>query len=325
MHSDYVTAEVGVNKIFIAGHQGMVGSAIAKKLGEGYIHAKKRVLDLQRQDKVESFFDEYRPEIVILAAAKVGGIHANNTYRAEFIYNNLQIQNNIIHSSWLFGVKKLIFLGSSCIYPKFAEQPIKEEYLLSSPLEYTNEPYSVAKIAGIKMCESYHKQYGCNFLAVMPCNLYGPNDNFHNEDSHVLPALIRRFHEAKQNNEPHVEVWGTGKAQREFMHVDDLADAVVFALRKIDAEHIYSQNISHLNIGTGQEISIAELAKKIADTVGYEGEIRHQLDKPDGTLRKLLDVSRLEQFGWKYKISLENGLNDTYGWYNEQDAANLRL
>ena len=325
MYSKYITPEVGVNKIFIAGHQGMVGSAIAKKLGEGYIHAKKRVLDLQRQDKVEAFFAEYRPEIVILAAAKVGGIHANNTYRAEFMYNNLQIQNNIIHSSWLFGVKKLIFLGSSCIYPKFAEQPIKEEYLLSSPLEYTNEPYSVAKIAGIKMCESYHKQYGCNFIAVMPCNLYGPNDNFHNEDSHVLPALIRRFHEAKQNNEPHVEVWGTGKAQREFMHVDDLADAVLFTLRKIDAEHIYKQNISHLNIGTGQEISIAELAKKIAHTVGYEGEIRHQLDKPDGTLRKLLDVSRLEQFGWKHKISLENGLSDTYNWYGEQDAANLRL
>ena len=325
MFSNLVTPEVGVNKIFIAGHEGMVGSAIGRKLGEGYIQAKKRVLDLQRQKEVENFFAEYLPEVVILAAAKVGGIHANNTYRAEFIYNNLQIQNNIIHTSWLFGVKKLIFLGSSCIYPKFAEQPIKEEYLLTSPLEYTNEPYSVAKIAGIKMCESYHKQLGCNFISVMPCNLYGPNDNFHSEDSHVLPALMRRFHEAKENNEPHVEVWGTGKAKREFMHVDDLADAVIFALRNVDAEHIYKQNISHLNIGTGEEISIAELARKIADTVGYEGEIKHQLDKPDGTLRKLLDVSRLHNFGWKHKISLENGLSDTYDWYGEQDVTNLRL
>ena len=325
MFSNLVTPEVGVNKIFIAGHEGMVGSAIGRKLGEGYIHAKKRVLDLQRQKEVENFFAEYLPEVVILAAAKVGGIHANNTYRAEFIYNNLQIQNNIIHTAWLFGVKKLIFLGSSCIYPKFAEQPIKEEYLLTSPLEYTNEPYSVAKIAGIKMCESYHKQLGCNFISVMPCNLYGPNDNFHSEDSHVLPALMRRFHEAKENNEPYVEVWGTGKAKREFMHVDDLADAVIFALRNVDAEHIYKQNISHLNIGTGEEISIAELARKIADTVGYKGEIKHQLDKPDGTLRKLLDVSRLHNFGWKHKISLENGLSDTYDWYGEQDATNLRL
>lgn len=325
MFSSIVTPDVGVNKVFIAGHNGMVGSAIARKLGEGFLHADKRVLDLQRQDQVENYFATYRPEVVILAAAKVGGIHANNTYRAEFMYNNLQIQNNIIHSSWLFGVKKLIFLGSSCIYPKFAEQPIKEEYLLSSPLEYTNEPYSVAKIAGIKMCESYHKQYGCNFIAVMPCNLYGPNDNFHPEDSHVLPALIRRFHEAKQNNEPYVEVWGTGKAKREFMHVDDLADAVIFTLRKIDAEHVYKKNISHLNVGTGKEISIANLAKQIASTVGYEGEIRHQLDKPDGTLRKLLDVSRLNNFGWTHKIDLENGLSDTYDWYSEQEYSDLRL
>ena len=325
MFSHRITPDVGINKIFIAGHNGMVGSAIGRRLGEGFLHADKRVLDLQRQDQVENYFATYRPEVVILAAAKVGGIHANNSYRAEFMYNNLQIQNNIIHSAHLFGVKKLLCLGSSCIYPKFADQPIKEEYLLRSPLEYTNEPYSVAKIAGIKMCESYYKQYGDNFIAIMPCNLYGPNDNFHNEDSHVLPALIRRFHEAKENNEPYVEVWGTGKARREFMHVDDLADAAVFALQNIDAEHIYELNISHLNVGTGEDISIADLAKQVASTVGYEGEIKHQLDKPDGTLRKLLDVSRLHSFGWKHKIDLENGLSDTYGWYSEQDAANLRL
>ena len=325
MFSHRITPDVGINKIFIAGHNGMVGSAIGRRLGEGFLHADKRVLDLQRQDQVENYFATYRPEVVILAAAKVGGIHANNSYRAEFMYNNLQIQNNIIHSAHLFGVKKLLCLGSSCIYPKFADQPIKEEYLLRSPLEYTNEPYSVAKIAGIKMCESYHKQYGDNFIAIMPCNLYGPNDNFHNEDSHVLPALIRRFHEAKENNEPYVEVWGTGKARREFRHVDDLADAAVFALQNIDAEHIYELNISHLNVGTGEDISIADLAKQVASTVGYEGEIKHQLDKPDGTLRKLLDVSRLHSFGWKHKIDLENGLSDTYGWYSEQDAANLRL
>jgi len=325
MFSYQISPEVGVNKVFIAGHQGMVGSAVARKIGEGYLHAKKRVLDLQRQDKVENFFAEYRPEVVILAAAKVGGIHANDTYRAEFIYNNLQIQNNIIHSSWLFGVKKLIFLGSSCIYPKFADQPIKEEYLLASPLEYTNEPYSVAKIAGIKMCESYHKQYGCNFISVMPCNLYGPNDNFHIEDSHVLPALIRRFHEAKENNAPHVEVWGTGKARREFMHVDDLADAVSYILQNVDAEDVYKQNISHLNIGSGEDISIADLAHQIAKTIGYDGEIKFQLDRPDGTLRKLLDVSRINNLGWKSKISLEEGLSETYNWYNQQEPENLRL
>ena len=299
------------SKIYVAGHRGMVGSAIIRQLeAHGFANIITRThkqLDLTNQSVTQDFFAEQKPDYVILAAGKVGGIHANNTYRAEFMYNNLQIQNNIIHSSHLFGVKKLLCLGSSCIYPKFADQPIKEEYLLRSPLEYTNEPYSVAKIAGIKMCESYYKQYNDNFIAIMPCNLYGPNDNFHNEDSHVLPALIRRFHEAKENNEPHVEVWGTGKARREFMHVDDLADAAVFALRKIDAEHIYGLNISHLNVGTGEDISIADLAKQVARTVGYEGEIRHQLDKPDGTLRKLLDVSRLHNFGWKHKINLENG------------------
>ena len=325
MFSVQVSPDVGVNKVFIAGHNGMVGSAIGRKLGEGFLSADKRVLDLQRQTDVENYFAAYRPEVVILAAAKVGGIHANNSYRAQFIYNNLQIQNNIIHSSWLFGVKKLIFLGSSCIYPKFAEQPIKEEYLLSSPLEDTNEPYSVAKIAGIKMCESYHREYGCNFVAVMPTNLYGPNDNFHLEDSHVLPALLRKFHEAKVNKEPEVLVWGTGKARREFLHVDDLANAVHHVLTKIDAKDLWSQRVSHLNIGTGEDISIAELAKKIAKVVGYEGEIKHQLDKPDGTLRKLLDVSRIKKTGWEHEISLEDGLKNTYDWYTSKDESELRL
>ena len=313
-----------LDKIYVAGHKGMVGSAIVRRLKslgyENILTVTKKFLDLTRQEHVEKFFWQNKPDVVIDCAAKVGGIHANNTYRADFIYNNLQIQNNLIHTSHTYGVKKLLFLGSSCIYPKFADQPIKEEYLLRSPLEYTNEPYAVAKIAGIKTCESYYKQYGCNFISVMPTNLYGPNDNFDLKNSHVLPALLRKFHDAKESICSVVEVWGTGKAKREFLHVDDLANACVFILENVNSEDIYDQNISHLNIGMGEDISIADLAALISKTVRYEGEIKFQLDKPDGTLRKLMDSSRLNGLGWKPKISLEEGLRITYEWYQNQSA-----
>jgi GDP-L-fucose synthase len=312
------------SKVFIAGHEGMVGSAIMRSLVhsgyENIITASHGELDLINQSRVVKFFRAKRPDVVVDCAAKVGGIHANNTYRADFIYNNLQIQNNLIHTSYEFEVKKLLFLGSSCIYPKFADQPIKEEYLLASPLESTNEPYSVSKIAGIKMCESYYKQYNCDFISVMPCNQYGPNDNFHPKNSHVLPALLRRFHEAAVNDETNVEVWGTGKAKREFLHVDDLARACVFLLENVSSSTIYQENISHLNIGSGEEISIASLAKLIAETVGYKGKISFQLDKPDGTLRKLMDVSRIKKLGWEPKLSLKEGLTQTYNWYKENET-----
>tara|TARA_B100000676_G_scaffold63045_1_gene62435 strand:+ start:20787 stop:21752 length:966 start_codon:yes stop_codon:yes gene_type:complete len=314
-------------KIFIAGHNGMVGSAIMRNLSSnGYktiYFADRQHLDLLNQQSVDKWFKENDVDVVIDAAAKVGGIHSNNTYRADFIYENLQIQNNLINSSHKHGVKKLLFLGSSCIYPKFADQPIKEEYLLTSPLEYTNEPYAIAKIAGIKMCESYYKQHGCNFISIMPTNLYGPNDNFHPDNSHVLPALLRKFHEAKQAICSVVNVWGTGKAKREFLHVDDLAKAAVFVLENVDAEDIYSKNISHLNVGSGEDISIADLAKTISNTVMYEGEIQFELNKPDGTLRKLMDNSRIKSFGWKPTISLEEGLKSTYNWYRANED-NLR-
>ena len=307
--------------IFIAGHGGMVGSAIERNLrSKGYkriVTAPSVHLDLTRQDRVEHFFQTNRPDVVIDCAAKVGGIHANNAYRADFIYNNLQIQNNLIHAAYEYESKKLLFLGSSCIYPKFADQPIKEEYLLRSPLEYTNEPYSIAKIAGIKMCESYHKQYGCDFFSVMPCNQYGPNDNFELNNSHVLPALLRKFYEAKEGNLDSVGVWGTGKARREFMHVDDLASACTFLLENINASDIYDKGISHINIGSGEDISIRDLAHKLANIVGYTGDIQFDLDKPDGTLKKLMDISRLKKFGWKPRISLDDGLNMTYSWYRE--------
>lgn len=308
-------------RIFVAGDNGMVGSAIVRTLKEkGFekiITAPRSDLDLTRQDQVESFLQVNKPSIVVDCAAKVGGIYANNTYRADFIYSNLQIQNNLIHTSHKLGVKKFLFLGSSCIYPKFADQPIKEEYLLRSPLEHTNEPYSIAKIAGIKMCESYYRQYDCNFLSVMPCNQYGPNDNYNLQDSHVLPALIRKFYEAYVYNYKSVEVWGTGKARREFMHVDDLANACVFLLENVDASDIYEQGISHLNIGSGEDISIHDLAHKIAEVAKYDGEIKFDLEQPDGTLRKLMDVSRLNKFGWKHDISLDEGLNTAYSWYKE--------
>jgi GDP-L-fucose synthase len=311
-----------IDKIFIAGHKGMVGSAILRKLKslgyENIMTSPKAYLDLTRQEPVEKYFWTNKPDIVIDCAAKVGGIYANNKYRADFIYNNLQIQNNLINASHNHKVKKLLFLGSSCIYPKFADQPIKEEYLLRSPLEYTNEPYSVAKIAGIKMCESYYKQYNDNFISVMPTNLYGPNDNFDLKNSHVLPALLRKFHEAKECMQTAVDVWGTGKARREFLHVDDLASACVFILENVEAKDIYDQNISHLNIGMGEDISIADLAKLISDTVKYEGEIQFELDKPDGTLKKLMDSSRLNKLGWSPKINLKEGLKSTYEWYSKQ-------
>lgn len=309
-------------KIFIAGHNGMVGASILNKIKAKYTNSEivtidKKFLDLTHQNSVLTYLQNQKFDIIINCAAKVGGIYSNNTYRADFIYNNLQIQNNIIHASYLSGVKKLLFLGSSCIYPKFAEQPIKEEYLLTSPLEYTNEPYAIAKIAGIKMCESYYKQYDCNFISVMPTNLYGQNDNFHPENSHVLPGLLHRFHLAKINNKPFVQIWGTGKAKREFMHVDDMADACLHVLDNLEAKDLYNQNISQINIGSGYEISIAELAQKIREVVDYRGEIKFDLTKPDGTLRKLLDSSRLNKLGYKPKIDIDSGLKNTYNWYLE--------
>lgn len=316
-------------KIFIAGHKGMVGSSIFDKLSkqnksDEIITIDRKYIDLTNQNMVFNFFENHKFDILIDCAAKVGGIHSNNTYRADFIYENLQIQNNLIHASYLTGVKKLLFLGSSCIYPKFAEQPIKEEYLLSSPLEYTNEPYAIAKIAGIKMCENYYKQYGCNFISVMPTNLYGPNDNFNPQNSHVLPGLLHRFHLAKINNEPFVEIWGTGKAKREFMHVDDMADACLHVLQNLEAKDLYQQNISQINIGSGEEISIYELAKKISEIVKYNGEIKFDLNKPDGTLRKLLDCSRLNKLGFKSKINIDHGLKSTYNWYlNNQNKLKI--
>lgn len=313
-------------KLFIAGHNGMVGSSILNKIKKKYpkyniVTIEKKYLNLEQQNIVFTYFENHKFDIVINCAAKVGGIHSNNLYRADFIYQNLQIQNNIIHASYLSGVKKLLFLGSSCVYPKNADQPIKEEYLLNSALEYTNEPYALAKIAGIKMCESYYKQYGCNFISAMPTNLYGPNDNFHPQNSHVLPGLLHRFHLAKINNEPYVQIWGTGKAKREFMHVDDMADACLHVLDNLDAKDLYNQNISQINIGSGHEVSIFELAQKICEVVNYTGEIKFDLTKPDGTLRKLLDSSRLNKLGYKSKIHLDQGLEQTYQWYlNNQNS-----
>jgi len=307
------------DKIFIAGHNGMVGSAILRKLrSEGYTNLcflSRKDLDLTNQTETFQWFENNNFDVVIDCAAKVGGIHANNTYRADFIYNNLQIQNNIIHASYKTKVKKLLFLGSVCIYPKFTDQPIKEEYLLRSPLEPTNEPYALAKIAGIKMCESYYRQYGCQFMSVMPANLYGTNDNFHLENSHVLPALLRKFHEAKEKNSPTVKVWGTGEAMREFMHVDDLANACVHVLKECDFDKIYSQNISQINLGTGEEISIKNLAHLIARVVNYEGKIQFDTSKPDGTLRRVLDNKRINDLGWSHEINLEEGLKSTYEWF----------
>ena len=296
-------------KIYIAGHRGMVGSAIYRKLQkEGYNNIITRVsseLDLRVQADVADFFAQEKPDYVFLAAAKVGGIVANNTYRAEFLYENLQIQNNIIHSSYLNGVKKLMFLGSSCIYPKLAPQPLKEGYLLTGPLEQTNEPYAIAKIAGIKMCDAYRAQYGCNYISVMPTNLYGYNDNYHTENSHVLPALIRRFHEAKVQGLPDVTIWGTGSPKREFLFADDLAEACFYLMQNYDEEGL-------VNIGTGEDISIKDLALLIKDIIGYQGEIKFDTSKPDGTPRKLMDVTKLHSKGWKHTIELSEGIKMAY-------------
>jgi GDP-L-fucose synthase len=302
-------------KIYIAGHRGMVGSAIERKLNaEGYhniIHRTSSELDLRNQDLVNSFFFVDKPDYVILAAAKVGGIHANNTYPAEFIYDNLMMEANIINASYLNKVKKLLFLGSSCIYPKNAPQPLKEEYLLSGYLESTNQPYAVAKIAGIEMCDSYRAQYGCNFISAMPTNLYGTNDNYHLENSHVLPALIRRIILAKKNNDPVVTIWGTGTPRREFMHVDDLADACYFLLQNYNESGL-------VNIGWGEDVSIKELATMIASEVGYTGTFEFDTSKPDGTPRKLMDTTKLTKLGWKPSIKLETGISRTIGEVMDQ-------
>ncbi len=297
------------SKIYIAGHRGMVGSALVRKLEqEGYSNIVTRTskeLDLRNQQAVADFFAQEKPDYVFLAAAKVGGIVANNTYRAEFIYDNLMMESNIIHHSYLNGVKKLLFLGSSCIYPKLAPQPLKEEYLLSGYLEHTNQPYAVAKIAGIELCDSYRAQYGCNFISAMPTNLYGPNDNYDLEKSHVLPAMLRKFITAKRNNLPEVELWGTGSPRREFLHVDDLATACLHLM-----EHYSEQGL--VNIGTGEDVTIKELAELIQGIVGYAGSIRWNTDKPDGTPRKLMDVSKINSFGWKASIDLPTGIKMVY-------------
>ena len=293
------------SKVYVAGHRGMVGSAIVRKLErEGYtniITRSSKELDLRDQAAVTEFFRSEKPEYVFLAAAKVGGIVANNTYRADFLYENLMIQSNVIHQSHVNGVKKLLFLGSSCIYPKMCPQPIKEEYLLTGSLEHTNEPYAIAKIAGLKMCESYRMQYGSDFISVMPTNLYGPNDNYDLNNSHVLPALVRKFYEAVRDGKPHVEIWGSGKPMREFLHVDDLADACYFLMQQYSGAGFF-------NIGTGTDLTIADLAVMIKKISGFNGDLKFDASKPDGTPRKLLDVSSMHNLGWKHRISLEEGL-----------------
>ena len=353
-NNKYTNTQMNKNsKIYIAGHRGLVGSAIVKNLeSKGYtnlVYKTHKELDLTNQKAVEEFFEIEKPQYVILAAAKVGGIVANNTYRADFIYENLAIQNNVIHNAYKYGVEKLLFLGSTCIYPKNAPQPMPEDSLLTSPLEYTNEPYAIAKIAGIKMCESYNIQYGTNFISVMPTNLYGPNDNFDLEKSHVLPALIRKIHcakllnegkneevikdlnvssleEAKQYlskfgvNESSVEIWGTGLPRREFLYSEDMADACVFLLENRDFKDTYDKDSkeivnTHINIGTGVDISIKELAQLIQGIIGFKGELTFNTEKPDGTMVKLTDPSKLHSLGWKHKVELEDGIKTMYNWY----------
>ena len=353
-NNKYTNTQISKNsKIYIAGHRGLVGSAIVKNLeSKGYtnlVYRTHKELDLTSQKEVEEFFQSEKPEFVILAAAKVGGIVANNTYRADFIYENLAIQNNVIHNAYKYGVQKLLFLGSTCIYPKDAPQPMPENCLLTSPLEYTNEPYAIAKIAGIKMCESYNIQYGTNFISVMPTNLYGPNDNFDLEKSHVLPALIRKIHcakllnekkydevvkdlglnsldEAKQYlakfgvDETSVEIWGTGKPRREFLYSEDMADACVFLLENRDFKDTYEKDAkeiinTHINIGTGVDISIKELAELMKSIIGFGGELTFNTEKPDGTMVKLTDPSKLHSLGWKHKVELEDGIKTMYEWY----------
>lgn len=306
------------DKIYVAGHRGMVGSAIVRRLQkDGFtniVTRSSKELDLREQQPVRDFFSSEKPDVVVLAAAKVGGIHANNVYRAQFLHENLMIQNNVIDSAYRNGVKKLLFLGSSCIYPKMAPQPLKEESLLTGLLEQTNEPYAIAKIAGIKMAESYRRQYGVNYISAMPTNLYGPNDNYDLNNSHVLPALIRKFHTAKVTNAPSVEVWGTGSPMREFLHVDDLADACFFLLQNYDEEMF-------VNIGTGEDLTIKALAEMIKEIVGYTGELKWNTEKPDGTPRKLMDVSRLHNMGWKHRIGLREGIAAVYKEFAASDMA----
>lgn len=303
------------DRIYVAGHRGLVGSAITRKLRSlrfnNLLLPPRAELNLLDRDTVDAFFSANKPEFVFLAAAKVGGIHANSTYPAEFIFENLAIQENVINASHKYGVRKLLFLGSSCIYPKFAPQPIKEEYLLTGALEPTNEWYAIAKIAGIKMAQAYRRQYGFRAISAMPTNLYGPHDNFDLNSSHVVPALIRKFHEAKEGHRPRVEVWGTGTVRREFLHVDDLAAACVFLMQNYDSAEI-------VNVGTGEDLSVAALAAMIRDVVGFEGEVVFDPSKPDGTPRKLLDVSRLMGMGWRYQIPLRDGIEQTYAWYTQQ-------
>ena len=308
------------DKIYIAGHRGMVGSAIKRRLEqEGFTHVLGRtssVLDLKDQAAVRDFFRKEKPDHVVLAAAKVGGIQANNTYRAQFIYENLMIQNNVIHQAYEHGVKRLLFLGSSCIYPKLAPQPLKEESLLTGPLEETNEPYAIAKIAGIKMVESYRRQYGCDYISAMPTNLYGPNDNYDLKNSHVMPALIRKFHTAKQEGADTVAVWGSGSPMREFLHVDDLADACVYLLKNYHEELF-------VNIGTGTDLTIKALAEMIQEIVGFQGQLVWDRTKPDGTPRKLMDVSRLHAMGWKHKIELREGITQVYEAFKQHEGAKV--
>jgi GDP-L-fucose synthase len=309
------------DKIYIAGHRGLVGSAIVRQLEErGFTNLLMRThkeLDLTNQAQVQNFFQQERPDYVILAAAKVGGIHANNTYPADFIYQNMMIEANVINSAYESKVKRLLFLGSTCIYPKAVEQPMREDALLTNVLESTNEPYALAKIAGIKLCESYNRQYETDFRSVMPTNLYGINDNFHPENSHVIPALMRRFHEARVNNDTEVVVWGTGNAMREFLYVDDMAQASLFVL-ELD-EETYKANtqpmLSHINIGTGKDVTIREMAETMKEVVGFKGSLTFDTTKPDGSPRKLIDVSRLSNMGWKYSVDLKDGLSKTYKWY----------
>jgi len=309
-------------KIFLAGHRGMVGSAIHRRLdeiepGAEIVTRQRDTLDLTDQSAVRDFLQDLRPDVVILAAAKVGGIHANATYPAEFIRENLMIAANVIHESWAAGVMRLLQLGSSCIYPREATQPMREEALLTGPLEPTNEPYAIAKIAAIKLCESYNRQYGTDYRSVMPTNLYGPGDNFHPENSHVLPALIRRFHEAALSGAGEVSIWGSGRPRREFLHVDDMAEASLFVLDL--PREIYEANtepmLSHINVGTGEDISILELAGLVAGVTGFEGKITTDPSRPDGTMRKLMDVSRLTAMGWRARIGLHEGIEETYRWY----------
>lgn len=309
------------DKIYVAGHRGLVGSAILRELKhKGFKNILIRThkeLDLINQDDVKNFFKEHKPDFVILAAAKVGGIFANNTFPAEFIYQNLMVEANVIHNSYLHNVKRLLFLGSTCIYPREVKQPMSEEALLTGVLEPTNEPYALAKIAGIKLCESYNRQYGTDFRSIMPANLYGINDNFFDKNSHVIPALMKRFHNAKINNEPEVQVWGSGKAMREFLYVDDMAKASIFVL-ELD-EDSYQLNthpmLSQINVGTGVDVTISELAQTIKRVVGYEGSLRFDSSKPDGAPRKLIDISKLSKMGWNYSVDLEKGLYKTYEWY----------